>query len=139
MTAKEYLMRYKEANDSKNDIQEELEKLRDEITQVTAIKSDCEKIKSSGSQDPLGDAIVKMITLEQELYDKIAVRDEIQREIEYTISQVDDSDLRRILTKKYILGDRFENIAAEMKKSWRHTLRLHGKALQEVQKIIEKN
>lgn len=137
MTAKEYLLRYKEAKNEITYTLEELEKMRTMITQVKAAQSDSERVKSSGSQDPLGNAIATLVMMEEEMCDKVSTMKEIKREIEYTLSQIKDSNLKNILCLRYLLDKSWEEIAITLNISYRHTTRLHGVALQKVDEIIK--
>ena len=137
MTAKEYLLRYKEASRDVIDTLEELENLRSLITQVKAAQSDSERIKASGNQDPLGDAMVKLIMMENELKSRVEDMKSIIEEIKETISKVKDDDLSRLLYKRYIALKSWEKIAIEMDYSYRWVLRLHGNALKKVEEILK--
>ena len=50
-------------------------------------------------------------------------------EIEKSINSLDDTVLRQLMRLRYIDGRTFEAISCELHFSFRHTLRLHGKAL----------
>lgn len=54
----------------------------------------------------------------------------IRAEITDAIEAMDAPESYKVLLRyRYIMGFRFERIASEMDYSWRHTLRLHGAAL----------
>ncbi len=58
-------------------------------------------------------------------------------EIEDTIMRVEDNILRSLLTYRYLDFMTWENIAVEMNYSYMQVCRLHGKALQLIEDVIE--
>lgn len=58
-------------------------------------------------------------------------------EIENAIMQVDDNILRELLMYRYLNFMTWENIAVEMSYSYMHICRLHKKALQLMEDVIE--
>lgn len=52
------------------------------------------------------------------------------------LDKVEDGILHDLLYRRYIKGESFERIAVEIGYSWRHTIRLHGDALQKVDAIL---
>lgn len=61
-----------------------------------------------------------------------------KNEIRKTILKLKDTRYIQILTERYMLLNRWEQIAVNLNYSWRYTLKLHDRALEEVQKIIDK-
>lgn len=58
-------------------------------------------------------------------------------EIREQVNLVSDEPYRTLLTKRYLLGKVWEQIAVDMELSYRHILRMHGEALRQF-KIPEK-
>lgn len=54
------------------------------------------------------------------------------------IGNITDPVLYTIIVKRYIEGDSFEQIAVDINYTWRHTINLHGKALMEVQELLDR-
>ena len=52
------------------------------------------------------------------------------------INLVNDDALKLLLIKRYMSNKTFEQIAYEMNYSYMHICRLHGRALQEIQKML---
>ena len=52
--------------------------------------------------------------------------------IEEAINSLDDTVLRQLMRLRYIDGNTFESIAVALEFSFRHVLRLHGKALTKI-------
>lgn len=68
-----------------------------------------------------------------ELLRELAAEQEMQmivyREIRQQIGTVPDATEQEILSRRYLLGQRWEKISVEMGYSYRQVLRLHGFAL----------
>lgn len=61
----------------------------------------------------------------------------IQKEVTATIAKIKRNEHATLLTNYYILGWSFEQCAVQMHFSYSHICRMHGNALQEVQRIID--
>ena len=61
----------------------------------------------------------------------------VKRETEAAISQVENSTYRELLRRRYLLNERWEQIAVGMGYDYRWVLRLHGRALLEIKDAIE--
>ena len=57
------------------------------------------------------------------------------KEITAAIDELDNVEERIILRSRYILGHDWEKIAEQLHHSWRHTLRIHGNALEHFEKM----
>lgn len=135
MRAKEYLNQYRTMAEKVKTKIERIEMLQAEATHITA------RIESFGSGSEISDRVGKIgasiVDECDELYDEMAKLRKKCREIEHTISLVDDDTLQVLLEKKYILGKTWEQIAVEMNFCYRHTCRLHGIALREVDRLLK--
>ena len=58
----------------------------------------------------------------------------VRQKAEKIISSVPDQAQREVLTRRYIIGQRWEDIALSMNYSRQHVTRLHGYALQTIRK-----
>ena len=61
-----------------------------------------------------------------------------QKEVTTTIARVKRNEYATLLMNYYILGWSFEQCAVAMHFSYRHIIRIHGEALMDVQRIIDK-
>ena len=61
-----------------------------------------------------------------------------QMEVVDMIGNMKDPTLYRLLIYRYIEGQSFEQIAVNIGYTWRHTTRLHGQALIEFQKVLNR-
>ena len=141
MTAKEYL-RNISVLDKK--IKANLKHIDDLRARATSIGSssnlETERVQGSGSK---GDKIGYIVSKIDE-YERIANEtiDEYVASKNKAMSMIDKLDnglYIEILSMRYFEEKSFEEIAVTLEKSYRHTTRLHGYALQEFQKIIDGN
>ena len=141
MTAKEYL-RNISVLDKK--IKANLKYIDDLRARATSIGSsgniETERVQSSGTnEDKIGDLISKI-----DEYEKLANKCidnylDAKNKAMVMIDELDNSLYIEILTMRYFEDATFEEIAVTLEKSYRHTTRLHGYALQEFQKILGEN
>lgn len=135
MTAKEYLSQYRFLAEKLNAKLERYQELQDQATHITPNTNGC----GSGSEisDKVGKIGTLLADISDEMYDDIKRLRNQYTEIEGTISQVEDDTLQVLLEKRYILGRTWEQIAVEMNFCYRHTCRLHGIALREVDRLLK--
>ena len=69
---------------------------------------------------------------------QIAKLEHTRAEILQVIGQVEDNTLSTLLTEYYVNDKTWAQIAAQQHYSWRWTMKLHSKALQTVEAILEK-
>lgn len=135
MTAKEYLMQYREAvrkADAAICHLDELRALAERITPNYSITGG----SSHTAGDKLGEAVAKIIDAESRVNDDIEMLIATQREVERTIEAVQDDRMRMLLREVYISGKRLVQIAYELGQSYEHICRLHGCALQAVRDVM---
>lgn len=123
---KQYLRRYQEAKKRAKRIQEEIDALRSSETSPVGLGDGLPH--GSGTSDLSGyaarwDALVRELEAEKE-------RQMVTyREIRQQIRMVPDATEQEILSRRYLLGQRWEKISVEMNYDYRYVLKLHGKAL----------
>lgn len=123
---KQYLRRYQEAKKRAKRIQEEIDALRSSETSPVGLGDGLPH--GSGTSDLSGyaarwDELVRELEAEKEM------QMVTYREIRQQIGMVPDPTEQEILSRRYLIGQSWEKIALEMKYSYRHVLKLHGKAL----------
>jgi DNA-directed RNA polymerase specialized sigma subunit len=127
--AKAYLMQYRESLERADEIEQHLHELKAEAIRLK---------DHEGRSVALDGAVQKYVDAcnnsEAELNRLAALRAEIIG----TIDAVKDDRLRNILRRRYILGQKWEQIAVSLMLEYRWVLRLHGRALTEVSKTISK-
>ncbi|RDU22775.1 DUF1492 domain-containing protein [Anaerosacchariphilus polymeriproducens] len=135
MTAKEYLYQLKDIDDLINSNQEEVDRLRALATNISVTYSD--EPHGSGTSDKVGNTVVKIADLENEINDLIDELIDLKRESISIIKQIKGIRERTILIKRYINNKTLEQSAVEMGISYTWTKQLHGIALLEFDKLMK--
>ena len=127
MTAKEYLMQYRQ-------IEKEIGRLLEERARWTAL---AEKMTPSlsgipggaGGGDRLGETVAKIVDLEREIGAKVDELVEHYRKIGEVVSQIPDAKEREVLLRRYMQGQSWEEIGEKMEITIRRVYQLHKTAL----------
>lgn len=107
---------------------EELDKLKALTLKITTtIKPDV--VSSSGNQDKIGDAVARIVDLQNEINQAVDSYIDRKKLVSDIIERIEDPDHVAILYKRYFHYERWEQIACEMNWGIRHTTRIHGYAL----------
>lgn len=64
--------------------------------------------------------------------------EQVRAEILHVIGQVEDNTLATLLTEYYVNDKTWEEVAVQMQYSWRWVRRLHVRALEQVQEILDR-
>lgn len=137
MNPKEYLSQVRKCDRLINNKLETIASLRSLATSISVeLKSDV--VQSSGTKDKMANTIDRIVDLEREIDADIDSFVSIKREVMSVIDKVVDPILIDVLYKRYFRYEKWEEIAIEMNYSYRQVTRLHGQALQEVRRILEK-
>lgn len=102
---------------------------------TTTLKQDV--VSGGGNQDKIGDAVAKIIDLEEEINRDIDAYVDKKREICRVIEAVEAADQMEVLQKRYLLYESWEQIALEMHCTYRNVCYIHGRALQAVTEIMK--
>lgn len=137
MTAKEYLSRYLAANREIDALLDQRQQLWDKVTRVTATISP--DTVMGGQPTPSSDIIAKLLDIESEINRKIDLLVDIKRDIEDVINALADDRQRDVLRLRYINGYTWERIAVESHYSYQWVCKLHGYALANIAKILDRN
>ena len=118
-----------------NEKLEEMEHLKALTLKITATwKQDT--VSGSGNQDKLGDAVAKIIDLENEINQAIDNYVDKKKVVNAVIEQIQDPDQVAVLYKRYFQYESLEQIACELHCTYRNVCYIHGKALQAVSLLI---
>ena len=115
----------------------------EQIRTLNEIATSCSATLTGMPRNPnrggsrMADAVCKMIDLENEIAKDMDRLIEVKREIVTVINAVDDVVLRTLLEKRYLCGATWEEISVDLCFNRRWTFRLHDKALEAVQKILD--
>ncbi|MEI3523266.1 MAG: hypothetical protein V8Q36_03585 [Anaerotignum sp.] len=123
---KQYLRRYQAAKRRAKMIQEEIEELRSSKTSPVGLGDGMPH--GSGTSDLSGYA-ARLDELLRELEAEKEMQMVTYREIRQQIGMVPDPTEQEILSRRYLLEQRWEKISVEMNYDYRYALKLHGKAL----------
>ena len=104
------------------------------MTRATSVTPEIRTKISVGSRSRGDAALVAVSEYSRELDNRIADLEAVLTEISRAIYAVDDSILRLLLIKRYIMFESFEQIAVDLHFAYRHTTRLHAIALCTVEK-----
>ena len=135
MTAKQYLQQAFYLNQQIETDQRELEKLRALAETVPSIKQTEERVQTGGPVDRVSEIVAKIVDLEAEIQGEIDSYVTMQMTIRKIISRVKNKKWKVILKRRYIHFEKWEQIAEKTHQDLRWVFRLHGKALQEIEKI----
>lgn len=126
---KEYLKRYRAACDRTDALTAEIHMLNARLRKVTTSYNAC---GSSGSSDvdKLTNGTARLIELKEKLAHELDELAFVREEVTDAINAVSEERLRLVLYRRYILGQRWERIAADMDRDIRWIYRMHGRALQ---------
>lgn len=97
------------------------------ISQNYKLKPD--KVQTSGAKDTLGEKIVKIVALEDDINARIDELVSMKADAMRRIQNVPDQDQQNILIARYVNGEKWERIAVEVHFSMRQVHRIHGSAL----------
>lgn len=137
MTAKETLRQIRDGDDYIESLKDQVEEVKTKLTHITPILSDMPAYH--GDSDKMINGIAKMIELKEQLEREIDKYYEFRCATVATINQISNMTYRRILSSRYFQKDHnsFEEIATAIGYSYYRTVRMHGVALQEFNRVRE--
>ena len=121
--ARDYVRAYRLAKDKVNAYKQLLTSGK-----TTRYESDGSTHEQNGN--PIERAYCCLADYETELNNAVAEMVRCRKTAERLINSVEDRTQREVLTRRYIIGQRWEDIACVMNYSRQHITRLHGYALQ---------
>lgn len=137
MTVKEYLSQVYWLNTIVNNKLEQKEEL-EALAERTTVDLTEEKVSGRNrSTSPMEDAAVKLIDLSHQINDDIDELINLKKEIAGTIKKVGDYRYRTILEMRYLQGKLWEDVARDIGFDKRWVMRLHSRALKEVDEILK--
>ena len=140
MTAKEYLRNISVLDKKIKANLKHIDDLRARATSIGSSNLEAERVQGGSSNpDKVGNLVCKIDECEREVNEIIDAYVDAKEEAMSVIDKLDNGLYIEILTMRYFEEKSFEEIAVTLEKSYRHTTRLHGYALQEFQKIIDGN
>lgn len=134
--AKRYLQQIRLYDSCINAKLEERSRLKAMVTKITpTMKQDA--VSGGGNQDKMAETVAKLIDLEAEIDRAVDRYANARNAVVGTVDKVTDARLHKVLSKRYVEFKTWEQIACEMGKSYQWVCKLHGIALQAVEKILK--
>ncbi len=135
ITAKEYLNQVRTLETKMKILKEEIDTLRELVVSTGAVQQE-ERVMSSGAQDRMAETICKINEKEEEWNELMREFALTRAEVIISIQKLNNSDYEQILYKRYCQSKKWEEIALELNYSYQWVCKLHGRALLEIEKII---
>lgn len=127
---KQFLRQYKSILEKIEELKNDIENWRELGEKVTPSLTG---MPQGGQNVPkVEQSAVMICDIEKEINERIKQLSGIYMRILSVIDTVDDINLQNLLHRRYIDGQTFEEIAADMHYSWRHVHRQHKKALSNI-------
>ncbi len=121
-------------------IEAKLEKIEEFKARATSITiSFGEKVQTSKNKNGTEKIISIYLDMQNELKNEVERLHSILKDIKKNINSLQDENQKEILERKYINGESFSKIAEKMYISERQIFRIHGKALEKINLIIDKS
>ena len=134
MTTKEYLNQIERLDKMITNKLAEIYQLKIMACSIT-VSGDSERVQTSGNQDKLGSTIAKIVDLERETDELVDSLVDKRKEILSQIDNMKNIDHYDVLHKHYVERRTFQDIADSENWSIRQVFNIHGRALQEFEKI----
>lgn len=136
MKAKNYLLEIRKLDRKINNKQIELDALRALVTSITPTLKEI-NVQSNGSQDRLGDTMVKIIDLQNEINREIDRYVDRKLEAIRLINKLEDDISANILIRRYVNYEPWEKIAEALHYTRQGINKKHGYALLEFEKCLQ--
>lgn len=125
-----WLRRCRDALQLEEELRQELEDQRSRACKTTAALTGMPG--GGGDGQALPRAVESIIAAQQELQAQINLCGATRREVVAVIDQIEEERGHEILRRRYLLGQRFEQIAVEMCLEYRWVRRLHKRAVENI-------
>lgn len=135
MTAKEYLTRLTVMDDAINRKQQRLETLRS-VALNTSPNYSTEAVQRTREKNPLEKIMAKVIDLDREIDSDIDALVDLKAEVWEQLDKMEDEVQKTILWLRYAERKTWSNIAATVYFTSRYVYKLHGRALENLDKIL---
>ena len=136
MRAKTYLYEIRKLDLKIENKQMQIQSLYDLLLSV-GVSMEEEKVQSSHSQDPLGNAVVRIVDLKEEINADIDRYVDRKLEAIRLINKLENDESINILFRRYIKYEEWQTIADELHFSRQAIDKKHKRALVEFQKIVD--
>ena len=100
-----------------------------------SVSNDSERVQTSVRNDKLEKVVAKIVDMERETDSLVDMFIEKRNHIINQIDKIENTDYYHILSMRYVGNNTFEEIAKNTNWSIRKVFSLHGKALQEFERL----
>lgn len=135
--AKRFLSEYGRMRSRIKRLNMEVLQIRDQAESISAW-TDGDRVQSSHQPDKLGQVVARLVDKETETLEVINEYIDKMNEIDDMLNEIEDPKLALILELRYKQGLIWEKVAEEMNYDVRWVQRLHGRALEEINKILNR-
>ena len=135
MKVKEYLLQARYLDSRITSKLQQIESLNALATSCTSVISDMPRSPNKGGSK-MADAVIKIITLQDEINKDIDNLIDLKREIMSAIKNTPNTEHQTLLEKRYLCLLTWEQIAVDMNYSMQHIHRMHSSSLKEIQLIL---
>lgn len=136
MKAKEYLLQARYLDQQIQAKVNEIQRLNDLATHMTAVMSDMPKAQG-GSTSRMEDTIVKIVDYENEIQSDLDRMITLKQEINESIRKIPETEYQLVLQERYLQMYPWEDIALDINRKVRWVQVIHGRALEQLQKILD--
>lgn len=136
MDAKEYLLNIKKLDNLINSLIAEYESMQEMATKITG-SCDGERVNASGSKEKMADIVAKMVDYQTKINENIDKFVNAKSNVLQVLHMLDNPSHISVLYKRYFEYKKWDVIADEMHIGLRGIHKIHGKALNEMDKILE--
>lgn len=136
--AKVFLLRYKALSGRVDALQRAIDEALARATNTGITLKEIKVLSSPAEHDPMARDVCSAVDACEILYKYKAEAETALREILAAIDSLKDERQKEVLTRRYINGQEFSKIAAEASYSEPRVYVLHGRALIEINKWMER-
>ena len=136
ISAKEYLLKIPLCDARINNSLKDLSDLEDMVIRITPVLRD-DVVSSSGNHDRLGDTVAKICDLKEQINKDIDSYVDMKSDAIALLQKITRPEYYEVLEKLYIQNMKLVEVAAAMHYSYRGICKLHGRALQAFQKVLD--
>ena len=138
MNAKAYLQQIKRLDVLIDNKIEQIALLRERATSITAAPGG-DRVQSTSRGDNMERIVIKIVDMEAELERQIDKLVDLKTEVMGTIDQLENPNQIALLYRRYIKNEPWDKIAADMSYSIQAVFKMHGIALQQINRLINKD
>lgn len=136
MTAREFLGRYRAAQEDIRRAERLIKKVNEQL-EVQGVNTTSERVQSSSTDDRTARLVAELVDARTDLEDAKERALRVMREINSLIELIPDPQQKRLVELRYLEGRTWEDIANEIHVSYRHVFRVRSNAFEAVDGILD--